>query len=137
MYRCCTFDLDGTLTNTICALAYTIDLTLKEYGLGSIEDEQAKVFVGDGYQKSVERALCYCGDVELVHREDVPMTYDAPFEGYYLYRIETYNGMKGLLDALRAKGIKTAVVTNKLHDRATEDVETVFGKDCFDGITGE
>lgn len=137
MYKCCMCDLDGTLINTIYALTYTINLTLKKYGLGPIEDEQTKVFVGDGYQKFVERALRYCGDVELAHREDALMTYDALFKEHCLYRIEAYDGMKELLDALKAKGIKIAVVTNKSHDRAIENVEIVFGKDYFDRITGE
>ena len=30
MIRCCIFDLDGTLLNTLDALTYTTNLTLKE-----------------------------------------------------------------------------------------------------------
>ena len=32
MYRCCIFDLDGTLLNTIHALTYTTNLVLARLG---------------------------------------------------------------------------------------------------------
>lgn len=137
MYRCCMFDLDGTLVNTIHALTRTINLTLARYGLGPIQDENTKVFVGDGYKKFVERALSYCGDVELSHLESAVYTYDALFKENSLYRIEAYDGMKELLDRLKAEGIKIAVVTNKGHERAIENIELVYGREYFDLITGE
>lgn len=137
MYRCCIFDLDGTLINTIHALTHTVNLTLKKYKLGPIDDAQTKVFVGDGYQKFLERALSYCGDVELTYLEDAMMTYDALFKETSLYRIEAYDGMKELLEYLKSKDIKIAVVTNKGHDRAIENIEMVYGKGYFDKITGE
>ena len=37
MIRCCIFDLDGTLLNTLDALTYTTNLTLKEFGYGPVE----------------------------------------------------------------------------------------------------
>ena len=40
MYKCCIFDLDGTLVNSIYALKQSVDQTLQHFGLGpvSIED---------------------------------------------------------------------------------------------------
>ena len=46
MYRCCMFDLDGTLLDTIHALAYTTNLVLKRLGLGTVDEEHLKHFVG-------------------------------------------------------------------------------------------
>ena len=40
MYKACIFDLDGTLTNTLDALTYTTNLTLKEFGYGPVGEEQ-------------------------------------------------------------------------------------------------
>ena len=47
-----------------------------------------------------------------------------------------YDGIKEQLDILKQKGIKIAVVTNKPHKSAVKMVETLFGKDYFDLITG-
>ena len=57
MYKCCIFDLDGTLINTIHALNRTINLTLERLGYGPVDEDQTRIFVGDGYRKFVERAL--------------------------------------------------------------------------------
>ena len=57
MYKCCIFDLDGTLINTVHALNRTINLTLEAMGLEGIDEAHTKVFVGEGYRKYVERAL--------------------------------------------------------------------------------
>ena len=46
MIRCCIFDLDGTLLNTLDALTYTTNLTLKEFGYGPVDPEHIKQFVG-------------------------------------------------------------------------------------------
>ena len=53
MYKCCIFDLDGTLVDSIKAINHTINLTLSKYNLGPIDEENCKVFVGDGYKKLV------------------------------------------------------------------------------------
>lgn len=50
MYKCCIFDLDGTLVNSIYALKRSVDLTLGHFGLGPISIEDTKQFVGDGYK---------------------------------------------------------------------------------------
>lgn len=54
-----------------------------------------------------------------------------------LYRIEAYDGMKELLEYLKGRGIKIAVLTNKAHAQAVDNIESVYGKGYFDLITGE
>lgn len=137
MYQCCIFDLDGTLINSIYALTKTINLTLAEYGYGPVDDEHTKVFVGDGYKKFVERAFVYCGDEELVHYEKALETYNRYFKENCLYRIDAYDGIRELLEFLKANGVKIAVLSNKAHERTIENIETVFGKGYFDVISGE
>lgn len=137
MYRCCIFDLDGTLINTIYALTKTINLTLNEFGFPPVKEENTKVFVGDGYKKFVERALIYSGDRELVHYEAALKAYSRFFRENCLYRIGAYDGIRELLAYLKSHGIKIAVLSNKSHEQAVENIETVFGKGYFDVIAGE
>lgn len=137
MYQCCIFDLDGTLINSVYALTKTINLTLQEFGYPPIGDAQTKLFVGDGYKKFVERALVYSGDKELKNLEQALAIYDDFFGKNCLYRIDAYDGIRELLCVLKEKGIKIAVLSNKAHDRAVENIETVFGKGYFDVIAGE
>ena len=42
----CIFDLDGTLTDTLESLTYSVNLTLQEIGLPLISRDQCRRFVG-------------------------------------------------------------------------------------------
>lgn len=108
MYKCCIFDLDGTLLDTIKALTYTTNLTLKKYGIGPITDIETKKFVGDGYKKLMERALKFCGDTNLDNYENSLTTYSEYFKLYCLYEVKPYEYILELLQKLKSSGIKIA-----------------------------
>lgn len=137
MYKCCIFDLDGTLINTIRALNRTINLTLEKVGYAPIDQAHTKIFVGDGYKTFVERALIYSGDRELADLKKALAVYREAFQENCLYGIEAYDGMKELLEYLKGQNIKIAVLTNKAHAQAVDNIEMVYGKGYFDLITGE
>ncbi|GFZ33436.1 haloacid dehalogenase [Clostridium zeae] len=137
MYKCCVFDLDGTLIDSIKAIAYTSNLTLKKYGLGPVDEDHYKIFVGDGYKKLIERALIYCGDKDLINYEDALITYTEYFKIHCMYEVKAYDGIKDMLDYLKSNNIKIAVLSNKPHDRTIDNIEGIFGEGYFDSISGE
>ncbi len=137
MYRCCIFDLDGTLINTVYALTRTMNLTLEHFGLAPIGDEETKVFVGDGYKKFVSRAFAFRGETGQQVLAEAYEVYNRNFQANCLYRIEAYDGMRELLAFLKKGQIKIAVLTNKGQRQAVENIETVYGQGYFDLITGE
>lgn len=137
MVRLCIFDLDGTLLNTISALTFTTNETLKAFGLKEIVPEQTKIMVGDGYEKLMERALTACGDEKLVHyKESLPL-YMENFAKYSMMHVRPYDGIPHLLEFLKKKGVKCAVFSNKPHHQAIENIEAFFGKGYFDCVRGE
>lgn len=137
MYKCCIFDLDGTILNTIESLSHSISLTMGHFGYGPIDEIHTKQFVGDGFKKLVERALLFSGDEKQVHYEEALAVYERVFEENCLYKVRPYEGIPEFLQFLKEKGIKIAVLTNKGHEQAIECVETSYGKGFFDLITGE
>ncbi|RHV84025.1 HAD family hydrolase [Clostridium sp. OF09-36] len=137
MIRCCIFDLDGTLLNTLDALTYTTNLTLKEFDYGPVGEEQVKQFVGDGYRMQVKRALQYCGDEKLTHYEEALSVYMKLFAEHCLYHVRPYDGIRELLETLKKQGIHIAVLSNKPHARTVENIESVFGKGYFDVVAGQ
>ncbi|MBC2580076.1 HAD family hydrolase [Clostridium sp. DJ247] len=137
MYQGCIFDLDGTLVDSIKAIAYTANLTLQKYGLGPIDEDHYKLFVGDGYKKLIERALIYCGDKDLVHYEDGLVTYLEYFKIHCMHEVKAYNGIKNMLEHLKENHIKIAVLSNKPHERTIDNVEGIFGIGYFDRVAGE
>lgn len=137
MIRCCIFDLDGTLLDTLKALTYTVNLVLGHWGLKPVDEEHVKHFVGDGYRLQLERALRYCGDENLVHLEESLSLYTELFAQHCLYQVKPYDGICELLEELKAGGIRIAVLSNKPHARTLDNIETIFGKGYFDHIAGE
>lgn len=137
MIRCCIFDLDGTLLNTLSALRITVNLTLEHFGYPAIGEEKVKKFVGDGYKLLVERALKDAGDVELKHYEEALQVYMDTFAEHSMDQVEPYDGIVELLKQLKERGIKIAVLSNKPHERTVDNIETVFGKGYFDYVAGE
>ena len=137
MYKCCIFDLDGTLIDSIKAIAYTANLTLKKYGLGPVDEEHYKVFIGDGYKKLIERALIHCGDKDLVNYEDGLVTYMEYFKIHCMHEVKAYDGIKEMLEFLKENNIKIAVLSNKPHERTVENVQGIFGLNTFDRVAGE
>ncbi len=137
MIRACIFDLDGTLINTIDALKRTTNLVLDQVGCAHVNEEDIKRIVGDGFRNQLKRALAITGDPDLTHYDEAEALYPQFFAENCLYRIRAYDGICDLLEGLKAKGIKLAVLTNKPHDRAVENLDIVFGTGYFDYVLGE
>ena len=126
MIRCCIFDLDGTLLNTLKALTYTTNLVLEHFGYGPVDEENMKKFVGDGYKMQLERALRHAGDETLKHHKESLSVYTELFAKHCLYQVEPYDGIRELLAGLKERGMKLAVLSNKPHARTVENIESVF-----------
>ena len=137
MYKACIFDLDGTLTDTLESLTYSVNATLEELGLEHITGDQCRRFVGDGAKKLVERALVAAGDPEMKMAEVAVDTYKRIFSKNCTYLVEPYDGIVDMIRELKSRDMKIAVFSNKPHLQTIDVVETVFGKGVFDHIQGQ
>ena len=130
------FDLDGTLTNTLNAIAHFGNLALGTYGLPPIETEDYKYHVGDGRDKLIHRILAVSGNDNEEMFQKVGAVYDENYEKDFLYDTDAYDGIRELLKELKKRELKIAVCTNKPDNVAHFVVETIFGKGTFDIISG-
>lgn len=137
MYQCCIFDLDGTLVNSIEALTKSVNDTMRHFGIEPIDAVCCKSFVGEGYKKLVERALIHGGDTMLRHYEEALLIYQKVFRECCMYHVEPYVGIRELLEALKKRKIRIAVLSNKPHDRVMDNVNGIFGKGYFDLVNGQ
>lgn len=137
MYKVCIFDLDGTLTDTVESLTYSVNATLSELGLSQITEEQCKAFVGSGARKLIERSLKAAGDPELLHVEKAMEVYGRVFKENCTYHVAPYEGIVEMLDALKALGVRLAVLSNKPHLQTKDVVATFFGADTFTCVQGQ
>lgn len=134
--KVCIFDLDGTLTDTIRAIAHFGNLALAEFGMSPIDVEDYKRYVGDGRDKLIHRILdAHNSDTPELF-EKVRDIYDAGYESDYLYDTNAYDGIKELLAEIKSRGIKIAVCTNKPDNVAHFVLDTIFGENYFDAVSG-
>lgn len=137
MYKACIFDLDGTLTDTLESLTYSVNETLKELGLTCITGEQCRAFVGNGARYLLEKALAAAGDEKLTQIEEAMRVYGRVFQENCTYRVKPYEGILGLLKALKEQGILLAVLSNKPHLRTLDVVAAFFEKETFTYVQGQ
>lgn len=113
MYKAVIFDLDGTLLNTLGDLAASVNHALKSCGYPERTIDEVRAFIGNGVIRLMQRAT-----PDKISQEDFDRCFEA-FRSHYLAHMfdttKPYDGILPLLDALKENGIKTAVVSNKLH----------------------
>ena len=135
MIKCCIFDLDGTILDTISTIAYYVNKTLQKFGYGEITEEECKSFVGNGARSLIARALAHLGISDGEVAERVLSTYDKEYKSAPYHLTARYFGMSELLSELRARGIKLAVVSNK-QDAITREAVSHFYPGLFDAVVG-
>ena len=106
------WDLDGTLLNTLDDLAASTNAVLAENGLPTHTVDEVRMFVGNGIGKLIERAVPDGRD-----NPKFQAVYDAFVAHYGAHSCDhtkPYDGILPMLDALAAKGVKLAIVSNKI-----------------------
>lgn len=124
MYKTAIFDLDGTLLDTLADLKNAVNYALKEFSFRERTTEEIRSFIGNGVVKLMERSTPEVTD-EKTQEECL-----AVFRKYYLEHMsdntKAFDGVTDILKTLREKGIKTAVVSNKLHKAVEELCQQYF-----------
>lgn len=137
MIKACIFDLDGTLTDTIESLTYSVGETLKEMGLPAITRAQCQQFVGNGARVLLDKAIRAVGDKEGARLEEAMEIYGRIFDENCTYHVTSYEGIDKLLAELGKRGVKTAVLSNKPHRQTVKVAEEIFGRETFDAVQGQ
>lgn len=112
--RLISFDLDGTLVDSVPDLAVAVDTSLDELGLPAAGEARVRDWVGNGSLKLVERALAFARN-EPPDEALLARAHGAFLDHYGRdpgSRTRLYPGVREALDALRGDWILT-LVTNK------------------------
>lgn len=133
MYKAIVWDLDGTLLNTLTDLAASVNASLSANGLPARTTEEVRRFVGNGIPNLIARAVPAGTD------EKKEAAVLASFLSYYTEHMNDhtapYQGILPLLDDLRKKGVRMAVVSNKA-DYATVELARLHFGDRLDAAIG-
>ena len=135
--KACIFDLDGTLTNTLESMTYSVNLTLKEMGLSQITKDQCRMFVGNAARVLIDESLKVSGDPKASRIEEGMKIYGRIFDQNCTYHVTLYEGIPEMLKALKDRGIHLAVLSNKPDRQTVKVVKEIFGDNIFDYAQGQ
>lgn len=119
MFDLIMFDLDGTLIETAPEICDAVNDTLRHFDLKEVTQQQVNDWIGHGTRELLIQALAYSRNVsvEAVRSSDSLALNLAEFDKHYQSRCGTrshlYPQVRETLIALRGRGVKLAVVTNK------------------------
>jgi len=124
------FDLDGTLVETAPEIMDAVNDTLAQFGLPLVSQQQVNDWIGHGTLTLLVQAVADRSgqSVEAVRSGELLRQMLPAYDGFYQQRCGTrshlYPKVRETLQALRAQGVKLAVVTNK-ESRYTQVVMNV------------
>lgn len=133
-YNTIVWDLDGTLMDTLQDLYEAVNHALGEYDMPLRTLDEVRQFVGNGVMKLMERAVPDGKDNAKFQN-----VYNA-FKAYYVEHCQDntglYPGIKETLLELKRRGVRMAVVSNKLQAGVTELCNAWF-RNTIDVAIGE
>ncbi len=136
MKKACIFDLDGTMTNSLHSIAYFVNKTTEKYDMPAIPVEDFKLMVGNGTKKLIERALKRHNKYTEEFEAQIVKEYTAAYDKNPLHLCEVYEGIYELLEGLKEKGLKLAVLSNKQQVATDLVIKSLFGDDTFACVCG-
>jgi phosphoglycolate phosphatase len=130
------FDLDGTFVDTSGDITAAVNFALGEAGRPQLTVKQVESMIGGGAKHMFERAMAATGGCEP---DEFRRLYKLLL-GYYADHVAVmsrpYPGAVAALDALHAKGVRTAIVTNKFEAMAEKLLAELGLRDRFACVIG-
>jgi len=110
--RAVLFDLDGTLSDSLPDIAWSLNQARIDHGFVPVTDGQVRGWVGGGAETLVARSIGAADE-----RDPRVARLLAAFLGHYeahaCERSRLYDGVVDLLEFLEERGVSTACTTNK------------------------
>ena len=110
-YRAVLFDMDGTVLDTLADLTNAVNHVLAEYRMPGITERQAASCLGNGARWLLSRAAPAGTDRALL--EEMLRVYQPWYDSHCAILTAPYPGILELMKALKAAGVKLAVISNK------------------------
>jgi phosphoglycolate phosphatase len=135
-FKAVLFDLDGTLLDTLDDIAAAANAVLASQGAPAHPPADYRRFIGDGVATLFSRAL----PKEMMSEEVIARCvagFGPAYADSWNERTAPYDGIAELLAALRERGLRLAVLSNKPHLFTLRCVEHYFPDTPFLAVVGD
>ncbi len=129
------FDLDGTLADTLEDIADAMNRVLRRRALPAHDYGSYRLMIGRGLRNLVGEAL----PSEMRSEATIAACLEqmmADYGEHCLVRTHPYDGIAELVGALRADGVRLAVLSNKADELTQRIVGALFAAGTFDMVVG-
>ena len=110
MQKLVIFDLDGTLIDSLPDIYEQVNLTLKEFNQPTRSYDEVRTFIGHGARQLIQNCFT-SADIDIV--EKGLKYYNEHYTNCGSPNTRVFGGVNQLILALKERGIKTAILTNK------------------------
>ena len=134
-YETFIFDLDGTLLDTLADLAAAVNYALEKNGYPPRREDEVQAFIGNGVVKLMERAIGQPKE-NTVNFEQTFLDFKRYYGENCMVHTKLYDGIEEVLSAIKAKGKRCAIVSNKA-DFAVQILNDFYFKGLIGVAVGE
>ena len=126
MIKCCIFDLDGTILDTITTITHFVNVTHDRFGVERVTVDECKYFAGNGAKTLIERSTSSRGVTDKELQAKMLADYNKTYDNDPLYLTAPFEGITDMLKRLKTLGLKLAVLSNKPDSTSKSVVERFF-----------
>ena len=130
------FDLDGTLLDTSGDLAAAVNHALASVDRPLLTVEQVKPMIGGGARAMLAQGMAATGGCDEATLDVLHRRLLAYYEEHIAVLTQPYPGTLDALDTLATRGVRIAVVTNKLEGLARKVIDALGLTQRFACIIG-
>lgn len=133
-YKAVLFDLDGTLLDTLDDLTDSVNFAMDGMGWKRRERSEVRLFLGNGIRRLME--LCSPKDISDDEFERAFGLFKEHYDRHNQDKTKPYEGVPEVMARLKEKGIKMAIVSNKVGS-AVDMLYDKFFKEYADLAVGD
>lgn len=131
------FDLDGTLLDTLADIAAAANAALVAEGMPAHPDAAYRRFIGDGVAMLVRRALPEGVEHDDARVDRCVRLFHETYATSWNVSTRPYDGIPALLDALAARGLPLAILSNKPDEFTRLCADAQLGRWAWAAVVGQ